>query len=102
MRTPGPPGTGCRPSSSGSRSPAAACSTRGRGAPTRSGPTAEVQRGLDQILKLGGVPKDLGLGLVDFLHLRHGEEVNLCWKLGEREIRHWHGLDEGYTGRKPL
>ena len=64
--------------------------------------TAEVQRGLDQILKLGGVPKDLGLGLVDFPHLRHGEEVNLCWKLGEREIRHWHGLDEGYAARKPL
>lgn len=64
--------------------------------------TTEAQRGLDQILKLGGVPKDLGLGLVDFLHLRQGEEVNLCWKFGEREIRHWHGLDEGYTGRKPL
>ena len=64
--------------------------------------TAEIQRGLDQIQKLGGVPKDLGLGLVDFLHLRHGEEVNLCWKFGEREIRHWHGLDEGYAGRKPL
>jgi hypothetical protein len=64
--------------------------------------TTEVQRGLDQILQLGGVPKDLGLGLVDFPHLRHGEEVNLCWKLGEREIRHWHGLDEGYAGRKPL
>jgi hypothetical protein len=64
--------------------------------------TAEIQRGLDQILKLGGVPKDLGLGLVDFPHLRHGEEVNLCWKFGEREIRHWHGVDEGYAGRKPL
>jgi hypothetical protein len=64
--------------------------------------TAEIQRGLDQILKLGGVPKDLGLGLVDFPHLRHGEEVNLCWKLGEREIRHWHGPDEGYAGRKLL
>ena len=64
--------------------------------------TSEIQRGLDDILKLGGVPKDLGLGLVDFPHLRRGEEVNLCWKYGEREIRHWHGLDEGYTGRKPL
>jgi hypothetical protein len=64
--------------------------------------TADVQLGLDQILKLGGVPKDLGLGLVDFRHLRHGEEVNLCWKFGEREIRHWHGLDEGYAARKPL
>ena len=64
--------------------------------------TSEIQRGLDEIQKLGGVPKDLGLGLVDFPHLRRGEEVNLCWKYGEREIRHWHGLDEGYTERKPL
>jgi len=64
--------------------------------------TSEIQRGLDEIQKLGGVPKDLGLGLVDFPHLRRSEEVNLCWKYGEREIRYWHGLDEGYTGRKPL
>jgi len=64
--------------------------------------TGDIQRGLDEIVQLGGAPKDLGLGLVDFLHLRNGEEVNLCWKYGEREITHWHGLDEGYTGRKPL
>lgn len=64
--------------------------------------TAEVQQGLSEIVELGGSPKDLGLGLVDFLHLREGREVNLCWKYGEREIRHWHGLDEGYAGRKPL
>ncbi len=64
--------------------------------------TAEVQQGLGEIVELGGAPKDLGLGLVDFLHLREGREVNLCWKYGEREIRHWHGVDEGYAGRKPL
>jgi hypothetical protein len=64
--------------------------------------TAEMQQTLGEIVELGGVPKDLGLGLVDFLHLRDGREVNLCWKYGEREIRHWHGLDEGYAGRKPL
>ncbi len=64
--------------------------------------TAEMQCGLREIGELGGVPKDLGLGLVDFLHLRDGREVNLCWRYGEREIRHWHGLDEGYAGRKPL
>jgi hypothetical protein len=64
--------------------------------------TGELQRGLDEIVKLGGAPKDLGLGLVDFIHLRDGEEVNLCWKYGERAITHWHGLDEGYSGRKPL
>jgi hypothetical protein len=64
--------------------------------------TTEIQRALGEIVELGGAPKDLGLGLVDFLHLRDGREVNLCWKYGEREIRHWHGLDEGYAGRKPL
>ena len=61
-----------------------------------------VKEGLGEIARLGGVPKDLGLGLVDFLHQRDGEDVNLCWKHGEREIRFWHGLDEGYAARKPL
>ncbi len=61
-----------------------------------------VREGLEAIVGLGGAPKDLGLGLVDFPHLRDGREVNLCWKYGETEIRHWHGLDEGYNGRKPL
>ena len=64
--------------------------------------TGEIRRGLGEIVELGGAPKDLGLGLVDFLHLRDGREVNLCWRYGEREIRHWHGRDEGYTARKPL
>jgi hypothetical protein len=66
------------------------------------GSTRRVQDGLSRILALGGVPKDLGLGLVDFPHRRAGEVVNLCWKFGEREVRFWHGLDEGYAGRKPL
>jgi hypothetical protein len=61
-----------------------------------------VQAGLDEILGLGGVPKDLAIGLVDFPSLRGGQTVNLCWKYGEREIRFWHGPDEGYAGRKPL
>jgi hypothetical protein len=64
--------------------------------------TREVKRGIDELLALGGAPKDLELGLVDFPCLREGEEVNLCWKYGEREIRYWHGLDEGYAARKPL
>jgi hypothetical protein len=61
-----------------------------------------VQQGLEQVQALGGVPKDLGLGLVDFIHLRNGREVNLCWRYGEGKITHWHGLDEGYSSRKPL
>lgn len=63
---------------------------------------AEVQKGLEEIQRLGGVIKDLRLGLVDFPHLRDGREVNLCWRYGEQRITHWHGLDEGYAGRKAL
>lgn len=64
--------------------------------------TKDVQERLNRILALGGVPKDLSMGLVDFPHLRAGREVNLCWKYGDREIRFWHGLDEGFTARKAL
>jgi hypothetical protein len=62
----------------------------------------EVRAGLEEIRQLGGTTKDLGMGLVDFPHLREGHEVNLCWRLGEQRITHWHGLDEGYAARKPL
>ena len=61
-----------------------------------------VQKGLEAIQRLGGVTKDLELGLVDFPHLRDGREVNLCWRYGEQRITHWHGLTEGYARRKPL
>ena len=64
--------------------------------------TRIVQEGLAEIQGLGGVTKDVGLGLVDFPHLREGRKVNLCWRYGEERITHWHGLDEGYTARKPL
>ena len=51
---------------------------------------------------LGVLVKDLDSGLLDFPALREGEEVLLCWQLGEDEVAHWHGLDEGFAGRKPL
>ncbi|MBI4241457.1 MAG: DUF2203 domain-containing protein [Candidatus Rokubacteria bacterium] len=64
--------------------------------------TREIEQGIAAIVNLGGMPKDLGMGLVDFPYRLDNEEVNLCWRLGETKIRFWHGLDEGYAGRKPL
>lgn len=64
--------------------------------------TAEVQARVREVLELGGVPKDLELGLVDFLGRVGEREVNLCWRLGEKRVRFWHGLDEGYGARKPI
>ena len=62
----------------------------------------DVRAGLGELLATGGVPKDLELGLVDFLGLVGGREVNLCWRYGEKRIRFWHGLDEGFGGRKAI
>ena len=64
--------------------------------------TDTVRQALAEIAEMGGVTKDIGLGLVDFPHVRDGRVVNLCWKLGEDAVRHWHGLDEGYASRRPL
>ena len=64
--------------------------------------TREIQPGIEAILELGGVVKDLAMGLVDFPHLMDGRDVNLCWRFGETGIAFWHGLDEGYSARKPL
>ncbi len=64
--------------------------------------TDSVRQALVEITEMGGVTKDIGLGLVDFPHVRAGRTVNLCWKFGEDAVRHWHGLDEGYASRRPL
>jgi hypothetical protein len=50
----------------------------------------------------GAIVKDVDEGLVDFPALRQGEEILLCWRLGEDEIAYWHGLEEGFAGRKQL
>lgn len=46
--------------------------------------------------------KDLEQGLCDFVSRREGRDVYLCWRLGEKEITHWHELSAGFAGRKPL
>jgi hypothetical protein len=56
-----------------------------------------------EINSIGVQVKDLDMGLLDFpCKVESGEIVLLCWKLGETAITHWHGLEEGYTGRKPI
>jgi hypothetical protein len=41
-------------------------------------------------------------GLVDLRSKLHGRVVFLCWKFGEERIDHWHELETGFAGRKPL
>ncbi len=66
----------------------------------------EVKQVLQKVLEMGGVTKDLEMGLVDFPGLlpqvAGPQPVNLCWKHGEDAVRFWHAFDEGYGQRKPL
>jgi hypothetical protein len=57
---------------------------------------------LKQILDLGVEVKDLDTGLCDFYSLYSGQEVYLCWRLGESCIRFWHGIHEGFLGRREI
>jgi hypothetical protein len=56
----------------------------------------------EQINAAGAQVKSLEDGLLDFPAKRGEEDILLCWKLGEDEIGYWHGIDEGFSGRKPL
>jgi hypothetical protein len=55
-----------------------------------------------QLETFGCVLKDPDMGLIDFLNLRNGQVVYLCWRLGEQRIQYWHTLDSGFAGRQPL
>ena len=61
-----------------------------------------IGRLLLEVENLGAVVKDPDSGLIDFPHLRDGQEVFLCWKLGEKSVAHWHELDAGFQGRQSL
>lgn len=57
---------------------------------------------VERLGDLGVELKDLDRGLLDFPALRGGAEVLLCWHVGEESVSSWHGLEEGYAGRKPI
>jgi hypothetical protein len=65
---------------------------------------ADVAAAVVELESLGVQVKDLDSGLVDFpaQHPQEEDPVLLCWQLGEDEVSYWHGLEEGFAGRKPL
>ena len=62
----------------------------------------EVRRLLGALQEAGIVVRDIDRGLIDFPTIRDGEEVYLCWELGEDSIDWWHDVEDGYRGRQPL
>ena len=64
-----------------------------------------LQKAKDAVAEIdatGVQVKDLDIGLLDFPCVVGDEVILLCWKLGEKKITHWHGVEEGFKGRKPI
>lgn len=68
----------------------------------RDGAGGRLRAVIEEVQDIGCLIKDLDIGLIDFPTLLRGKEVYLCWKLGETSIGFWHGVDEGFRGRKPI
>jgi hypothetical protein len=62
----------------------------------------QMAAGVARIDGLGLTLRDIEHGLVDFPALVAGRQVWLCWQRGETAIGWWHGLDTGFSGRRPL
>lgn len=61
-----------------------------------------LEEGVKGIQALGVTIKDIDAGLVDFIGVRNGREIYLCWRYGEEEIGFWHELNAGVAGRRVL
>jgi hypothetical protein len=57
---------------------------------------------VEELTEVGAELKDYQMGLIDFVGRHDGRDVYLCWKLGEEKITHWHELETGVAGRKPV
>lgn len=63
---------------------------------------ARVAELMDRLTEWGLELRDVGTGLVDFPAIVDGEEVFLCWRLGEPEVAYYHPRTEGFGGRRRL
>jgi hypothetical protein len=63
---------------------------------------SNLYKAIEDLESTGVMIKSVDEGLLDFPSMKFNEEVWLCWKAGEDEVKFWHGKDEGFVGRKPL
>jgi hypothetical protein len=68
----------------------------------RDAAAQNLRETIERVQELGCVVKDLDIGLFDFPTRFRGVDVYLCWRMGESSIEFWHGMDEGFRGRKAI
>jgi hypothetical protein len=64
--------------------------------------SAALKADVEELARQGILLRDPESGLIDFPAERDGRPVFLCWRLGEDRVSHWHDIDTGFAGRKPL
>lgn len=62
----------------------------------------EYRAGWREVEAMGAVLKDARTGLLDFYGTVDGKLVWLCWRYGESQVAHYHALEDGVAGRKPI
>jgi hypothetical protein len=62
----------------------------------------QVKEWVDEIHGYGCLCKGVEQGLIDFPCMLGSEVVYLCWQIGESSVSHWHGIEDGFAGRRPL
>ncbi len=63
---------------------------------------SKFYQSIEELEETGVMLKGIDEGLLDFPSKRFDQEVWLCWKYGETEIKFWHEKDVGFMGRKPI
>ena len=65
---------------------------------------AKIQSFVGELNEIGCFYKDWNfeIGLVDFPARIHGKDVFLCWRSDEPEVLFYHGIEDGFAGRKPI
>jgi hypothetical protein len=61
-----------------------------------------VKESIAEIDAIGVQVKDIESGLLDFPCRVDDQVVLLCWRMGETSIEHWHTMEDGFRGRRPL
>jgi hypothetical protein len=65
---------------------------------------AALDEHLGELEEMGCFYKDwsFSTGLVDFPAVIDGKSVFLCWRSDEDRLGWYHGVEDGYRGRRPL
>jgi hypothetical protein len=66
------------------------------------GATDRLEKLIEELTRVGVELKDPSRALLDFPAIHEGREVLLCWRADEETITHWHELEAGFAGRKPV